>query len=508
MSKQISITGIKGRDKALAGGYYMADLISSSLGPFGSTYSIFNGDKITNDGDLIATTFIPTIEDEFERRGANLAHKASRKSNEEVEDGSTSAWIFWRDITKEAVKLLPQEGRIGSKKSPEEVKRLIEKSRQEVMEKLKAKTIIVTSKEQLIHAARTSVGDEHIANLLGNMQFELRAYGRIIAEEVNDETTTIEKVKGIRIDNGFGTALLVTNPAKNSLELSNLPILLTNYVIDTKELDILTESCFKSLISQKKFGCILIGRAFTAAAIQKCQDSIQNGFGIFPVNAPYTNQNQVMKDIEAVVGGKYINTEETRLEDVYITDIGFCERFEANATNGLVAGTDTEYATVRIQKRVDFLTESLKGEKSVFYRKMIEERIAQLQSGFAILKVGAVSNVERARLKDKCDDAVSSVRLALKGGIVKGAGQALKEISDELSEDNILKRPMSSIYYQIMKSAPENWVIPEWVYDPYLSIESALKHACDVAGTMANLNGLDSPANPETYPWLTKQDEE
>ncbi len=224
-------------------------------------------------------------------------------------------------------------------------------------------------------------------------------------------------------------------------------------------------------------------------------DTMKSGFAIYPVNAPYTNQKQVMKDIEAVVGGRYIDTEETRIEDVYITDVGYCERFEARISDALVTGTENSQATIRVEKRVDFLKDSLKGEKSDFYKKMIESRIAQLSNGFAILKVGAPSVLERNRLKDKCDDAVNSVRNAFKGGTVKGAGQAFKEISDNLTEDNILKRPLTCLYDQILKTAPEGYEIPEWVQDPYISLKSALKHSCDVAGTMASLNVVEATAN-------------
>lgn len=495
MSKQISLTGIPARNSALKGAFYVSDAVAKTLGPFGLNALLENGNKITNDGFLISSALIPAIDNEFERQGARTAQQASSKTNDEVGDATTTAWVLFQAIAKEAIRYLPNENNLIGKKTTSEIKQWIETSKNEVLTKLKDKVTPITTQKDLIKSALVSVENEEIANMLGSMQFELGPEGIIIAEEVNEDKTTLHKVKGIRLDNGFGTSMLINNPAKNSLELVDLPILLTNYVFDEKEINELIESIFKSLKTQKATGCILIGRAFTSKAIQICQNTIQSGFGIFPVNAPYTNQKQVMKDIEAVVGGRYIDTEETRLEDIYITDVGFCERFEARISDALVVGTDNEQATARITKRVETLKESLKGEQSDFYKKMIETRIAQITNGFALLRVGATSLVERNRLKDKCDDAVNSVRLALKGGTVKGAGQAFKEISEELTEDNVLKRPITAIYDQIVNSAPQGWEIPEWVQDPYLSLKSALENACDVAGTMASVNTVVTTAN-------------
>ncbi len=494
MSK-ISITGIEARNKAIKGMSYVADAVKSTIGPFGLNFLLEKGNKITNDGFNISAELCGTIKDEFERRGALVAHEASSKTNELVGDFTSGAWALTDAIVKEAVRFLPNEKSIKAKKTPSEIIKMIKEGKEKVIVEMEKMATPILDKETLIKSALVSVEDQEIADLLGNMQWELGPDGVIIAEEVNDLNSSIEKVKGIRLDNGFGTSQVINNPEKQSLELSDISILLTNYVIDVKELMDLRASVFNHLISQKKLGIILIGRAFTAEAIKTCMTSMQSGFAIYPVNAPYVNQGEIMRDIEAVVGGRYIDNEETPLEDVYISDVGHAKRFVSKLQDALVTGVENKESEKRVSERVEELKQKLSGEPSVFMRKMIESRIAQLANGFAILKVGSQSLVNRKRLKDKCDDAVNAVRFALKGGTVRGAGIAFKEIAESLEEGNILKRPLTSINDQIMNSAPEGWQVEEWVRDPMLVLKCGLEQACDFAGTFATTYGIITEEN-------------
>jgi chaperonin GroEL (HSP60 family) len=202
-----------------------------------------------------------------------------------------------------------------------------------------------------------------------------------------------------------------------------------------------------------------------------------------------------MKDIEAVVGGRYIDTEESSLDDVYISDVGFTRKIIAKQFNSVITGIDNEQSKARITKRAELLEKKLIGSQSDFEKRAIEERIAQLTGGFAILKVGSRSVTERKRLKDKADDAVNAVRLALKGGTVKGGGLAFKEISDKMEEDDILKRPLCIINEQIMSSAPDDFVIESWVRDPYLVLKCALENACEFASAYISINGIVTTKN-------------
>lgn len=497
MQTKISITGVEARNKAIKGMSYVADTVKNTIGPFGLNCLIEKGNRITNDGYTIAAELAPTIKDEFERRGALVVHDACSKTNDAVGDFSSTAWALTDAIVKEAIRYLPNEKSIKAKKTYSEVGRMINHSKDEVIEKLKGVMTPITDKATLIKSAMVAVEDEELATILGEMQWELGPEGVIIAEEVNDTKSSIEKVTGIRLDNGFGASHLITDPEKGTLEVNSISILLTNYTIGLEELKALTESVFKPLITQKKLGIVLIARAFTSDAIKACQESAQAGFAIFPINAPYTNQAEIMRDIETVVGGRYIDTEQSSLSDIYITDIGFAKKLVARYHDAVVTGVENEEAQKRKEVRVEELKKKLSGSQSEFEKHSIEFRIAQLSNGFAILKVGSHSITNRKRLKDKCDDAVNSVRLALKGGTVRGAGIALKEISDTMDEDNILKRPIRCVYDQITNSAPEGWEVPEWVRDPFIGLKVALENACDFAATFASTNAIVTTANPK-----------
>lgn len=494
---KISTVGIPARDAALKGAKYVARAVKSTIGPFGLNALIEKGNKSTNDGYLISKELVGSIENEFERRGATIGFEASSRTNEEVADATSSAWALEDAITDEIVKYLPNDRQIVAKKKPSEIIQLLESGKSEVMQKLQAVTTPVESEEGLVKSALVSVENEQMAELLGKTQWQLGEEGIIIAEDSNQAESSIELVKGIRIDNGISKPSMINNVEKNTLEVSNVSTLLTNYTVGQEELIAMKGRIFEPLIAQKQFSIAIVARGFTSEAIQFCVETAQAGFMIYPINAPYTDQAEVMRDLEALFGGTYVDTEEKRLDDVYITDIGHAETIAARMYSADFAGTDDERSRERISNRIEKLKAKLNGEVSDFEKKGLSTRIAQLTNGFAILKVGAHTPGERKRLKDKADDAVSSVRLALKGGTVKGGGLAFREISDELSEDNILKRPIRVIYDQIMSSAPEGWVIEDWVRDPYLVLESALKNACAVAGELAITNIIVAEQNPK-----------
>ena len=489
MSK-ISLTGLQARDSAIKGMSYVAKIVKSSIGPFGQNLLSEKSNTISNDGAFIAEQLTPTVENEFERRGAMVVNESVTKINDELGDGSSTAWALHDDIIKEIIRYLPNDKSIKAKKTYSEVAEMLEKSKDEVIAELEKMATPITSKEELIKSALVSVEDKDIAELLGGMQWDLGPEGIIIAEEVNETKSSIEKVKGIRLDNGFGTSHVITNPEKQSLELNDMNVFMTNYTIDITELKLLNDNIFRHLVSQKKIGIILIARAFTSEAIKVCMESMKSGFAIFPVNAPYTDQTEMLHDMEAVVGGRYIDTEESTLEDAYISDVGFAKRFVARRWDAVITGVEDEVSIARTIKRAEELKKKIEGSQSDYEKKALQSRVAQLTNGFAILKVGSKSITDRQRLKDKADDAVNAVRLALKGGTVRGGGLAFKEISDKMSDDNILKRPLLCVYNQIMGSAPDGFEIAEWVRDPMLLLKSILDKTVAFVPTFVSVNAI------------------
>lgn len=494
MQTKISITGLEARNKVIKGADYLANTVKSTLGPYGMNVLLEKGNRATNDGYTISAELAGTLEDEFERRGALALHEVSSKTNDEVGDATSTSEALAQAIMAEAVRLLPNDKTLVAKNKPSEIVKKISESRDRVIESLKGSKKLVETEEELIASARVSVEDEELATLIGGTQWSIGPDGFILVEEVLDPSCSIEIIKGIRIDSGFGAPIMLNNEKDQSLELADVNVLLTNYTIGQEELKGINASVLGPLIADKKNNLVIIARAFTPEAIQLCAESGKNGFAIFPINAPYTYQSEIMRDLEAVTGAKYYDTEESRLEDVTIGDIGFATKIMARRFDAIITGIKDDTNLLindSIDKRVKQLEDRLTGTAlSDFERRMVQTRIAQFKGGFALLRVGAETVFERQYKKDKADDAVNSVRLALKEGTVKGGGLAFKEISESLADDDILKRPLSCIYNQIMSSAPEGFEIEDWVRDPYLTLVSALTNACSVAGAFASINGV------------------
>lgn len=478
-------SGSKARNKLIKGADIVADLVKSTLGPFGQNVFLEKGRKVTNDGVTIAKEV--ELKDEIENMGASTLKEASVKTNDEVGDGTTTAITLAQAILKESVKLLPdsEKGSMG-KITPSELIRKIEKERVEITEKLESMVEKVETEEDLINSAIVAVEDKELGQLIGQTQYKLGENGIILAEETAEKNCSVEFVKGIKIDNGFGTSMIMNNQEKQTLEVEKCFIAMTNVVL--KDLGVFTNLFNQLNQLNKPVNLIVIARGFSSEAIKTCLYNIKESrVKVYPVNAPYTDQNEIMKDMEAVFGGTFYHDETYNIEDIQISDLGYVEKLVAGRYSAIFTAKDE--ITEKIEKRVKELEDFLKGSKSEFEKKNLKLRIAQLTKGFAILKVGSFSDIERKRLNDKAEDAVNAVRVAFQGGVVKGAGLAFKEISDSLPNDYILKRPLLSIYNQIIATAPSDFKIEDWVRDPMLVLKTALRNACSVASSFATANG-------------------
>jgi chaperonin GroEL len=485
--------GVEARVSVLKGANFLADAVKSTLGPWGANCIMEKGNRVTNDGVSISEEIKSGIENELERRGAITLHESAKKTNDEVGDGTTTAITLAQSILKEAIRFLPNEKSIAGKKTPIEVINQIEKERKEIVEKLTLMATPIETEEQLINSATVAVEDEELGKLIGKAQWELGKEGRLIVQDTTDKFSSVEKINGIRIDNGFGTSLVQNKPEKEALEADKVQVILTNFTFrDFQGLAHILDQLNK----QGKKEVVIIGRAFTEEAIKLCMENHKNGFNLYPINAPYVNQIEVMKDLESVLGGRFLNVESDSIEDIMISDIGFADKIVAKRFYAIFTGSKNEIAAKNIETRLKVLELDLKGAPNEFLKRQILERIAQLKNGFALVKVGSLSETEAKYKLDKAEDAVNAVRAAFQEGTVKGGGLAFKEISDSLSDDYILKRPLLSIYEQIMSTAPSDFKIPDTVRDPLKVLRVALQNACSVASTFASVGIAIATKNP------------
>lgn len=483
--------GVDARISFAKGVDFLADAVAPTIGPFGTNFLLEKGDKNTNDGKNIASE-LGIYDDEIANRALTVARKSGIKAESEVQDGSTSCFLLTRKIFHACVALLPNERSMIGKKSPFEVTKQIQDEVEFINKELDSMSTPITSKEQLIASAKVSVQDDILAELIGSTQWDLGPEGIIIAEETSDTKSSIEIVKGIRIDNGMSQPLAINDFENQSLHIEDCPILLTNYEMINfeKQLKKILESI--ALAGYNKL--TIVARAFNQEFLKSASVVSQAGLQIYPINAPYTDQNEIMQDLVAVHGGTYINNETHELSVCDMKDIGFVKKIDAKRWESTFTGIDDDKSKERITKRLGELSQKLTGEKSVFEQKNLKKRIAQLSTGFAILKVGSYTDSMRKTLKDKADDAVGAVRYALQDGVVPGAGISFMIISDKMPEDAILKNPIKIINQQIMLNSPKGFIVEDWVKDPAKVLKVILKYAAEDGSNLATAAGADAVA--------------
>lgn len=466
-----------------SGAFFLGDVLKVTVGPHGQNWALEKGETVTNDGYTIAVEL--KLDDELAQRGLTMARKAVIDSNTLVGDGSTTAGILVSEVLKSSLLQLPRNGALVGKMTPSQLLETLDRECKEVVEKLNEAKTLVTSKEELVKSVLVSSENETLAKLIGETQWELGPDGVIIAEEVNDKVCSIERVNGIRFDNGVSMPVMINNQEKGQLEASESRVILTNHVIDSLEpLKPVMDSILKS--GSRKV--VLVCRAIGAQAAKDIEANMAAGFSVFAVNAPYTDQNEVMEDLAAITGAKFISTENGELGSITLSDVGYTKRLVARRFDTVMAGADGTEA--KTQKRSADLEKKLKGSESEFEKRNINQRLAQLKNGFALLKVGSVSVVDRKRLKDKADDAVNAARNILQEGTVPGAGKAFKEISDAMPDNAVLKQPLLALYQDIKALAPQGWEAEEWVRDSVKVLRVVLESCVSVAGNIATAAGV------------------
>lgn len=471
-------------DKITAGVDLLANAVKQTLGPFGRNFLLEKGLKVTNDGLNIAKEI--QHKDEISDLGVRVARQALEKTNDVAGDGTTTAITLFQAIYAAALRLLPGKNRIKGKMSAMQLKKQLSEECKEVIAKLEKLATPVESKEALIEVAKVSVEDQELAELIGTAQWEVGKDGVLVAENSNDPKSSVEKILGIRFDNGFGTSMIINDVEKNRLDKTDVAVLMMNYTIESIAQ---VKPTLDKLAADGRMAIAIIARAFSSTAIKECMENCRNGLNIYPINAPYVNQPEIMRDLAAVLGGRYFDTEQSELSDMTVQDVGYAERVLCERFSAIFIGKKNEQSETRIAERVKILEKAIEGEPSIFHKKALQARLAQLTKGFALVKVGSLTDDDRKRKYDKVEDAVNAVRAALQEGTVRGAGLAFKEISEGMSEESILKRPLLAPYEQIMANAGAPFEVEEWVRNPLKVDRVALLNACEIAANLATAGG-------------------
>lgn len=501
MIRRIIKSGVEAREELAKGAKFLAEAVGGTFGPFGYNWFLDKQNKVTNDGVTVAREI--QLSNEVQNRGAAAVREASIKTVDAVGEGTSGAAMLTWAIYDAISKYLPKLG-VKGKKTAAELRVQLDRELKEVLESLTKMATPIETEEQLINSGRVSTESDELGALIGSAQWKLGKEGYLLAEETAERESSVEFVKGIRIDNGFGTSQIVNNQEKQILEVEDTRVVLTSYSIKTipdwqKILKI-----YEKVVQAGGQRLVVIARAWTDETINFALQNIAKGASIYPLNAPYVDMQERFKDLAAVTGATFYDSEAYSLEDMRIEDVGHAQKVTARRFDAVITGKNDEETRTRVVQRISEITAKHAGSQSEFEKKQLLERAAQLNCGFGIVKIGSASDMERHRLFDKAEDAVNAVRAAFQEGTVPGGGLAFKQISDSLPDTYILKRPLLVLYEQIMSTAPDGFVIEDWVRDPLKVLKVALENACTSAMTFASAGGVVTQAFPKEVNELLK----
>ncbi len=426
MSKMI-LFGEEARKALQAGVDQLADTVKITLGPRGRNVVLdkkFGAPLITNDGVTIAKEI--ELDDPFENMGAQLVKEVSTKTNDVAGDGTTTATLLAQALIREGMK------NVAAGANPMCVKRGIQLAVDKVVETLKANSKKVTGSEDIASAATISAGDAYIGKLIAEAMEKVSADGVITVEESNTADTFTEVVEGMQFDRGYITPYMVTDTDKMEAVIEDAFLLITDKKISNIQ-DILP-LLEQILQAGKKLVIVaedIEGEALSTLIVNK----LRGTFTCVGVKAPGfgDRRKEMLQDIAILTGGQVISDElGYDLKETTIDMLGRARQVKVQKeTTVIVDGAGNAEA---IKARVAQIRNQLETANSEFDREKLQERLAKLAGGVAVIKVGAATEVEMKEKKLRIEDALAATKAAVEEGLVAGGGVALINASAALTE--------------------------------------------------------------------------
>ncbi|AAS53526.2 AFR155Wp [Eremothecium gossypii ATCC 10895] len=457
--------GVEGRAALLRGVETLADAVSATLGPKGRNVLIeqqFGAPKITKDGVTVARAI--TLEDHFENMGAKLLQEVASKTNEAAGDGTTSATVLGRAIFTESVKNVaagcnPMDLRRGTQAAVEKVIEFLSKNKKE----------ITTSAEIAQVATISANGDSHVGKLLASAMEKVGKEGVITIKEGRTLEDELEVTEGMRFDRGFISPYFITDAKANKVEFEKPLLLLSEKKISSIQdiipaLEISNQSRRPLLIIAEDID----GEALAACILNKLRGQVQ----VCAVKAPGfgDNRKNTLGDIAVLTGGT-VFTEELDLkpENATLQHLGSADSITITKEDTVVLnGNGTKE---NIEARIEQIRNSIDLTTTNSYEKeKLQERLAKLSGGVAVIRVGGASEVEVGEKKDRYDDALNATRAAVEEGILPGGGTALLKatrVLDEVKTENfdqklgvdIIRRAIAQPARKIIENAGEEGAV-------------------------------------------------
>jgi chaperonin GroEL len=406
----------------------LADTVKVTLGPKGRNVVIdksYGAPRITKDGVTVAKEI--DLEDKFENMGAQMVKEVASKTNEEAGDGTTTATILAQAIVREGVKY------VTAGMNPMDVKRGIDAAVENVKENLIASAKKVKDSDEIAQVGTiSSNGDKEIGSMIAKAMQKVGNEGVITVEEAKGIETELDVVEGMQFDRGYLSPYFITNSDKMTTELENPYILLhesklTNLQPMVPLLEAVVQSGRPLMIISED----VEGEALATLVVNK----LRGGLKVVAVKAPGfgDRRKSMLEDIAILTGGQVISQDlGIKLENVKLEDLGSCKKIKVDKDNSTIVSGGGKKSD--IAARCDSIKKQVDETTSDYDREKLQERLAKLAGGVAVIKVGGATEVEVKERKDRVEDALNATRAAVEEGIVTGGGCALLYAAQDLDK--------------------------------------------------------------------------
>jgi chaperonin GroEL len=518
------------RQRMLRGVDILADAVKVTLGPKGRNVVLdksFGAPRITKDGVTVAKDI--ELSDKFENMGAQMVREVASKSSDIAGDGTTTATVLAHAIVREGAKA------VAAGMNPMDLKRGIDKAVTAVVEELKSRTRKITTPAETAQVGTISAnGDSEIGKMISDAMQRVGNEGVITVEEAKGINTELDVVEGMQFDRGYVSPYFVTNAEKMTTELDQPYILIHEKKLSSLQPMLpLLESVVQSTRPLLIIAEDVEGEALAALVVNK----LRGGLKVAAVKAPGFGDRRkaMLEDIAILTGGTVISEDlGIKLESVKLTDLGRANKVLIEKENTtIVEGVGSK---ADIQGRCGQIRAQIEETTSDYDREKLQERLAKLAGGVAIIRVGGSTEVEVKERKDRVDDGLHATRAAVEEGIVPGGGVALARASlilSRLQAENddqrfgieIVRKAIQSPLRQIATNAGEDGAViagktlekDEYNYgydaqagefkdlvaagiiDPTKVVRSSLQNAASVAGLLVTTEAMiaERPEKPE-----------
>jgi len=531
--------GSQAREKMLRGVNILADAVKVTLGPKGRNVVLeksFGSPTVTKDGVTVAKEI--TLEDKFENMGAQMVKEVASKTSDVAGDGTTTATVLAQSIYSEGQKL------VAAGASPMALKRGLDKGVAVIVDELKKMSKSIKSKNEIVQVGTISANnDEMVGKLISEAMDKVGKEGVITVEEAKSMETTLEVVEGMQFDRGYVSPYFVTDPEKMEAHLEDPYILINEKKISSMKdmvpvLEAVAQSGRPLLILSED----IEGEALATLIVNKLRGTLK----AVAVKAPgFGDRRKAMLEDIAVLTGGQVVTEDlgVKLENVTLNDLGRCKHVRIDKDNTTII--DGAGKKAAIEGRINQIRAQIEETTSDYDREKLQERLAKLIGGVAVIHIGAATETEMKEKKARVEDALNATRAAVEEGVVPGGGVALlrciaalngiKVSGEEKAGVGILKRALqdplryiaqnaglegSVVVNTVLESKDSNGFNAETgvyedlmkagVIDPTKVVRFALQNAASVSGLMLTTEAMitDKPEKKKKAAGAPAMDED